>query len=76
MAAADQVVRKEDIIKEGYVMKRSRFIKKWRQRWLVITKTHALTYETKGVYEGPTESINLRTELENFEKVSGHEING
>lgn len=55
------VVRKIDILKEGWVYKQSRQIKQWKERWLVVTRSHALTYKKPNEYNDtdPTEVIAL-----------------
>ena len=72
--ARHHVIDENDIIKEGFIYKESRFLKKWKQRWLVITNTHALTFENKRADDNPTEVVKLKTRLENFEKVPESEI--
>jgi len=59
--ASIPIVRKIDILKEGWVYKQSRQIKQWKERWLVITKSHALTYKKPNEYNDtePTEVIAL-----------------
>eukprot|EP00347_Sterkiella_histriomuscorum_P021365 403334236 len=46
-----------DIQKEGYLYKQSRFIKEWRKRWFVLTKSHILSFKDERVYKNPTEVI-------------------
>ena len=55
------IVRKIDILKAGWVYKQSRQIKQWKERWLVVTKNHALTYKKPNEYNNtdPTEVIAL-----------------
>ena len=55
------IVLKIDILKEGWVYKQSRQIKQWKERWLVITKSYALTYKKPNEYNDtdPTEVIAL-----------------
>ena len=49
---------KEDIIKEGWLDKQSKFMKTWRKRYIVLCKTHMLTYKKNdGNYSAPTECI-------------------
>lgn len=47
-------------IKEGFLIKRSRILKEWKKRWMVLTRTHLYSYETKGIYRNPTEKIPLK----------------
>ena len=59
------IVLKTDILKEGWVYKQSRQIKQWKERWFVLTSTHALTYKKPKQYndEDPTEVIALTSLL-------------
>ena len=44
-------------------MKQSRYWKEWRERYLVLTKTHLLTFKEKitdGNYKNPTEVIPMK----------------
>lgn len=41
-------------IKEGWLVKRSRILKEWKKRWMVLTRTHLYSFEQKGVYRNPT----------------------
>ena len=51
-------VYKKDILKEGYLEKRSRYWKSWRRRYVVLMKTHMLTFkENTNDYTSPTEVI-------------------
>jgi PH domain len=48
----------EIIIKEGWVEKRSRFVKKWRKRWMVATPRFLFTFKNEKNYKSsPTENI-------------------
>jgi hypothetical protein len=47
-------------IKEGWLVKRSRILKEWKKRWMVLTRTHLYSFEQQGVYRAPTEKIPLR----------------
>ena len=47
-------------VKEGYLVKRSRHLKEWKKRWMVLTKTHLYSFEHKCVYKNPTEKIPLK----------------
>ena len=52
-------IKDEEIEKEGYIFKESRFWKVWRKRWCVLTKKWLFTYETEDWRSEakPTESI-------------------
>ena len=44
-------------------MKQSRYWKEWRERYIVLTKTHLLTFKAKitnGNYTNPTEVIPMK----------------
>lgn len=46
-------------IKEGYLMKQSRYWQEWRQRWVVLTYSMLSTYESKLDHQQATEAIKL-----------------
>ena len=48
-------------LKEGFLKKESRHRKVWRERWVVLTELNLYTFETKGVYQNPTEAIDVKT---------------
>ena len=50
-------ISSDDIIKEGYLFKQSRYLKKWRNRWVVLKPDYLYTFKVKGVYSNPTEQI-------------------
>ena len=39
-----------NIYKEGWLYKQSRYLKTWRKRWGVLTKTHLFTYKIEQEY--------------------------
>jgi len=47
-------------IREGWVWKRSQYLKKWRRRWLVLQPDHIATYKQRSV-GGQTERIDKGT---------------
>ena len=64
------IVKPEDVIKEGYLFKQSRYLKDWRKyavpltflrRWFVLTKTHILSYKDEKIYKNPTEVVPMNT---------------
>mmetsp|Transcript_98610 Transcript_98610/g.234897 ORF Transcript_98610/g.234897 Transcript_98610/m.234897 type:complete len:120 (-) Transcript_98610:183-542(-) len=57
--AAHVLIHKDDIIMEGFLVKQSKHLKEWRQRWFVLTPQYLCSFKTKGDYRSPTESIRL-----------------
>ena len=60
----EKVPREQDwfarILREGWVQKRSKYLKKWRTRWLVLTPQCLWTFERRQDYQSlPTERIDL-----------------
>eukprot|EP01083_Nonionella_stella_P038575 104922_1 len=47
------------IVKEGYLNKRSKFVGVSRPRWTVLSDQYLKTYETKRVYDNPTEVFDI-----------------
>eukprot|EP00826_Nyctotherus_ovalis_P065674 TRINITY_DN9659_c0_g1_i10.p1 TRINITY_DN9659_c0_g1~~TRINITY_DN9659_c0_g1_i10.p1 ORF type:complete len:143 (-),score=25.97 TRINITY_DN9659_c0_g1_i10:90-518(-) len=47
------------ILKEGWLKKRSKYLKMWKRRWVVMTPTHIYTYKNYKRYINPTESISI-----------------
>ena len=57
---AEQVaIHKDDIIMEGFLVKQSKHLKEWRQRWFVLTPQYLCSFKTEGDYRNPTEFIRL-----------------
>ena len=51
----------ELILREGWVEKRSRFVKEWRRRWMVLTPRFLFTFKNQqGYRESPTERLRLK----------------
>lgn len=54
---------KNEILKEGQLMKKSRVLKEWRIRYTIITNSHIFTFKNKfndeTVSENPTEIIKI-----------------
>jgi hypothetical protein len=40
-------------IKEGFLTKKSRVLKEWKQHWMVLTRTNLYSFEMQGVYRNP-----------------------
>ena len=45
---------------EGWLDKRSRFLHKWRSRFVILIKTHLITYSSENFKTVPTEKILLK----------------
>lgn len=52
-------VSRDDILKEGWLKKESRYRKKWRDRWCVLTSKYFYTFENEKIYKNPTEKIEV-----------------
>lgn len=56
-------VDKNEILKEGQLLKKSRILKEWRIRYTIITNSHIFTFKSKfydeTVSENPTEIIKI-----------------
>jgi hypothetical protein len=48
------------ILKEGWLEKQSRHLKRWRKRWFVLQDCTLYSYAQEKVYDTPTEMIDLR----------------
>lgn len=52
----------KEVLREGWIDKRSRVLKSWRQRWMVLTPQFLYTFKERQAYNaGPTECIRLAT---------------
>jgi len=58
--SAEIVIHRDDIIKEGWLVKESRHLKDWRRRWCVLTPQYLATFKNQGEYRNPSEAIRLR----------------
>lgn len=58
--AAEIIIHRDDIIKEGWIVKQSMHLKDWRRRWLILTPQYLCTFKAEGEYRNPTEAIRLR----------------
>ena len=57
------VVREQDVLLSGTLLKQSRFLGQWRSRWMVLTSQFLLSYEYQGqetVGQPPTEFLTLK----------------
>jgi hypothetical protein len=55
-------IRDQDIIKQGYLLKQSKYLRQWKQRWIVLTSQYICSYESPGGHVGssPTEYLLLK----------------
>lgn len=67
MEKSDILKEVQNIHREGYLHKQSRFFKSWRQylsyylrRWVVLTNNYLFTFKERRIYEAPTEIVNLK----------------
>eukprot|EP00438_Fugacium_kawagutii_P016673 Skav229383 [mRNA] locus=scaffold584:246781:247140:- [translate_table: standard] len=57
---ADQIlIHKDDIVMEGFLVKQSKHLKEWRQRWFVLTPQYLCSFKSQGDYTNPTEFVRL-----------------
>ena len=49
-----------DVVLEGWLLKRSRFVKKWRNRWFVLTPANLFSFKDVRSSTNATEIIPLR----------------
>lgn len=47
-------------VREGMLLKRSKFLKEWRERWVVLTVNYMITF-TNSKCEEITDVMNLRS---------------
>ena len=52
--------------------KKSRYLKEWRERWIVLTKDHLYSFEHKQVYTKPTEILQI-SEIETLKSYFKHQ---
>merc|ERR1711937_367450 len=60
MDASQIVIHSQDVVKEGCLVKQSKFMKEWRRRHFVLTPQYLCSFKKQGEYRGPTEFIRLR----------------
>merc|ERR1712146_277084 len=58
--STEVVIHRDDIIKEGYLVKQSKMLKEWRRRWVVLTPQYLCTFKQQHELRNPTEAIRLR----------------
>jgi len=54
------VIDRNDIVKEGSLVKQSMYMKEWRKRWFVLTPQYLCSFKEQGQFHNPTEVIRLR----------------
>lgn len=42
-----EIKTRQQFVKSGVLLKRSRFLKDWRKRWFVLTGTHLSSYKSE-----------------------------
>ena len=52
-------MQEKDILFKGWLFKQSRFMRKWRRRFAVITMKHFVTFESENINGTPTEVLVL-----------------
>ena len=58
-AQFSDLVKKDNIVKQGYLQKRSRYLSQWKKRFVVLTKDHLLTFANNTNLTQPTEVIKM-----------------
>mmetsp|Transcript_34646 Transcript_34646/g.99878 ORF Transcript_34646/g.99878 Transcript_34646/m.99878 type:complete len:121 (-) Transcript_34646:144-506(-) len=53
-------VHRDDIVKQGWLIKKSKFLGEWRRRWFVLTPQYLCSFKAEGELRNPTEAIRLR----------------
>jgi len=55
------MIHRDDIVKEGWIMKESAWLKFWRKRWMVVTSDYVCTYTCpQAVAAAPTDFLRMR----------------
>lgn len=62
MASSALFIRDQDIVKSGYLLKQSKYLRQWKQRWMVLSNQYICSYESQGGHMGssPTEYLLLK----------------
>ena len=58
-AQFSDLVKKDSIVKQGFLQKRSRYLSQWKKRFVVLTKDHLLTFANNTNLTQPTEVIKM-----------------
>jgi len=53
-------LRSRDVKKEGYLLKKSKILGQWRNRWMVLTSNYLFAYEEQNCKGPHTEKLLLR----------------
>lgn len=54
------VVNRSEVVKEGWLLKQSRYLKDWRRRWIILTPTYICSFRSPDTtYQQPTEALRL-----------------
>ncbi len=54
------VIHQGDIIMEGALVKQSKHLMRWRNRWVVLTPQFLCSFKSQGDYTTPTECVRLK----------------
>ena len=54
-------INPDEIIKEGSLIKQSRYLSKLRERWVILTTNYLYTFKQKDVHRNPTEQISVES---------------
>jgi len=70
-------IRDQDIIKQGCLLKQSKYLRQWKQRWIVLTSQYICSFESQGGHVGssPTEYLLLKdcTTVRSADEETGRE---
>jgi len=58
--SAGIIISRDDVVKEGWLVKESMYLKQWRRRWFVLTPQYFCSFKEPNNYRNPTEAIRLR----------------
>jgi hypothetical protein len=50
---------KKGIIKEESLLKKGGLLRGWKEKWIVLTRTHLVTFKERCVYVDPTNIIRI-----------------
>ncbi len=54
-------IKDSDIVKQGFLVKQSKFLRQWKRRWFILTPSHLCSFANQGdhINGSPTEFINI-----------------